>query len=179
MQADSWAVAHVGAQTEFAFARRVNERLAEFHECYCPVRVERRRYRKMRHPKNVSYPVFRGYVFLRIRSIEVFYESMLTTIGIYFHILKNEGHILAVPNTEIERIKARELKNDFALRPKGAHPIHVGDIVEVIEGPFVGKRGIVKELLYREGYFNVDLGGNFNKVELPAFCVRFFQAKEV
>ena len=102
---------------------------------------------KIRQDNRIS-PFFPGYEFLRFEH-PAEYRLVKYTRGVKKVVGNPEGPI-PVPERAIAEIRAREIDGLVELGKYGEDP-HIGDEIEIMEGPMKGLRGIfTKEMTQKE-----------------------------
>ena len=107
-------------------------------EVYLPMLKERRKWSDRK--KWVEFPMFRSYVFVRIKIKNTMFA--LQTPGVV-KIIKFGGEVAVVPD---ENIKAIKLMIEGGYKPKPLNYFIKGDPVEVKDGPLKGLVGEVVRL---------------------------------
>lgn len=94
--------------------------------------------------KRVSFPLFPGYVFARFSLTRLF--EIVQTPGLV-NVVRVNGYPTPVRESELESIRALvEGSSLSGVEPSVCDPLHHGQQVEVIEGPFRGLSGIFVEV---------------------------------
>lgn len=102
---------------------------------------------KIKQDNRIS-PFFPGYEFLRFDYPEE-YRLVKYTRGVKKVVGNPEGPI-PIPDTAIDKIRAREINGLVELEKYGAVP-SVGDEIEIMEGPMKGLRGVfAKEMTQKQ-----------------------------
>ena len=97
--------------------------------------------RKRRRDKWVEQiePLFPGYVFLQLEVGETSVAPVRSTVGV-LRLIEFGGKLASIPDNIIGFLKGNE--ETSGLHSTIEQPMQLGDIVEVLEGPFAGLKGI-------------------------------------
>jgi len=126
---ENWFVINTKPKKEFQVERLFSEGGFEFY------------YPKYQHENRIK-PFFPGYGFLFF-DFPSQYQLVKYTRGVKRVVGNQEGPI-PIPETVIQKIKAREVNGLIELEKHGEEP-KVGDEIEVVEGPLKGLKGIFKK----------------------------------
>lgn len=119
--------------------KRVYEELIEKHiEAFLPMVKQLRQWKDRR--KWVEMPLFSSYVFVNIELKNKLYA--LETRGVV-RMVSFGGVPASIPDWQIEQLR-RVIEHPETLKPE--RYLKEGDYVEIIEGPFKGIRGYLREL---------------------------------
>ena len=130
----SWYAVHVRSRHEF----KVRESLeAKGIETFLPT-VERLRQWKDRE-KKVLFPLFSGYLFVRLEDIESSFLHVVKTSGV-LRILGNGSFFIPVPEDQIQNLYALVTSK----LPLEDHPyLKEGQRVVISSGPLRGVKGVL------------------------------------
>ena len=124
------------------FEKKVDAQLKEKgFESYLPLHTVVRQWSDRR--KKVEEPLFRGYVFVRttprerVHSLQIIGAVRMVGFG---------GRPSIVPDEQIEAVR-RILKE--GLKVETIDYIQTGDLVEVVQGPLMGLKGVLMEKRHR------------------------------
>lgn len=142
-----WFPLHVRARHERLIRDELDKR---GYEVYLPM-IKRRRRWSDRY-KTIESPLFSGYLFVRIDKRLKFY--VLEIPGVQGFIIF-QGEMAYIPDFQIDFIRRMlERPETFEVVNK---VIKTGHHVRIISGPFIGMKGIVKELKNKSRfYINID-----------------------
>lgn len=129
-----WVAIYTRSRAEKRVAQLLEQ---QGFEVYLPL-VERRHRWSDRY-KMVSEPLFRGYVFAKIRNIDV--SPVRSVAGVCF-IVSFGGDIVAVPQEQIDIIR-RLVASKQELFVQESAALKKGSMVNIVEGPFAGLSGML------------------------------------
>jgi transcription antitermination factor NusG len=128
----SWFAVYTASNHEKRVAQHLSGKQIE---TFLPLYSVTKRW-KNRTTAKVDLPLFPGYVFARIRPTE---RIRVLEVPMVYSIVGNRHEPAAVPDTEIERLRA-------LLQERQAYPfpyLKVGNRVRIRSGAFAGLEGIV------------------------------------
>jgi transcription antitermination factor NusG len=152
--------------TRHQHERKVASRLAEQQvETFLPTYVELHRWKDRR--KEVSMPLFPGYVFFR-GSLERRVQ-ILSVPGVHF--IVSAGHLpSAIPDYEVDALR-RAVNHGLPLEPFPF--LNAGDRVRVVHGPLSGVEGLlVRKKDALRLVLSVEILGRSAAVEIDLFDVK-------
>lgn len=153
-----WYVIYTKSRTE----KRVADRLADKgFEVYCPLKEEIRQWSDRR--KKIKAPVFRSYVFIRLKAYAKERTAVLETPGVV-RFLWWLGKPAIVRDEEMDAL--REFLEEY--RKAGIQITYQkGERVLINQGPFKEYKGIITDLDKRKAYLYIESLGMTLKAQLP------------
>ncbi len=112
------------------------------YEYFAPTYVARKKWSD--RIKVLEEPLFPGYVFAR-RGMSGFGGLLCSTPGV-IRILSAGGRPIPVTDSELDAVRRITLHG----RPMPIQHVHSGDKVKILDGPFAGIVGIVKQIRNRD-----------------------------
>jgi len=181
---DAWASLRTGFRTRAWYAlysrarqeRKVYERLRDLDfETYLPFVTRERRWQH--RTATVEWPLFPGYVFVRVRADTL--PEVLDVAGV-LTVVRHDGIPAPIREKVIEDLRRlARLARETGTLPRPAPLIRRGRPVRIVSGPLEGVEGVVVEpkgggrVLFELG---VDVIGQGLKLEVEASILRVDEA---
>lgn len=134
---------------------------------YCPQTIQPKRRRQCW--RQVAEPLFPRYLFVQLNVGVDNFSPIRSTVGVV-GLVRFGNHAAVMPESAIEAIQhqEQEMKNTDAEHPHWQK----GDVVEILEGPFMGLKGIFqkKESIERVSLL-LDILGQQNRFSINYNCL--------
>lgn len=153
--------------------KKLHDDLTEMgFESYLPMTKELRQWSDRK--KWVSFPMFRGYLFLRSSSR---YFPRVLEHPAAVHIVRLGGKFAAIPDEQIEFI--RKIAENQLRYEASSEEFEKGDAVEVVQGPLKGCTGIwIKQKTKYNVSVHVEQLSTVISVEVPAAFIKKIPKEE-
>ena len=168
-QTKSWYVLYTKPRHEKKLAERLQ---SEGWTVYCPLKKTTKQWSDRK--KWVSFPMFRGYLFLYSSSR---YFSRVLEHPAAVHVVRLSGKYAAIPDDQIEFIKKvadNQLRYEIT-----EQKFEKGDAVEIVQGPLKGCSGIwIKQKTKYNVSVHIEQLSTVISVEIPVAFIKKIPQEE-